>query len=253
MKRQIISLHVPYSASVLFAQGDYQPGLTLTAVSPAGRRYIYTVDAWTPIQECRDVYAPGVRINFQGAELMEGEAWENEKCPMLEFTQAGRLFVVYSNSKLERPECFTAADNEADEGADWQRGGWVKLWRGLKRTSWWSNTTARLIMVDGLMDANRAEVVREYKGYKIVIPRGAFATSYWALSEECGVARKSVKGALEALKAAGEISVTKVGNNGAAGLVIQLLRYDILCSAHKGATEKRAERKGKARKTRKGV
>lgn len=81
--------------------------------------------------------------------------------------------------------------------------GHIKLHRGMLEWGWYTDLPACKLWLHVLLRANYKAC--EWKG--IEIPRGAFATSYAALSAESGLTVKQVRTALGKLKKTGEITV----------------------------------------------
>ena len=81
--------------------------------------------------------------------------------------------------------------------------GHIKLHRALTEWGWYKDLPTCKLWLHVLLRANYKAC--EWQG--IEIPRGAFATSYAALSAESGLTVKQVRTALDKLKSTGEITV----------------------------------------------
>lgn len=81
--------------------------------------------------------------------------------------------------------------------------GHIKLHRGMLEWGWYTDLPTCKLWLHVLLRANYKAC--EWQG--IEIPRGAFATSYAALSAESGLTVKQVRTALDKLKSTGEITV----------------------------------------------
>lgn len=81
--------------------------------------------------------------------------------------------------------------------------GHIKLHRGMLEWGWYKDLPTCKLWLHILLRANYKAC--EWQG--IEIPRGAFATSYAALSAESGLTVKQVRTALDKLKSTGEITV----------------------------------------------
>lgn len=81
--------------------------------------------------------------------------------------------------------------------------GHIKLHRGMLEWGWYTDLPTCKLWLHLLLRANYKAC--EWQG--IEIPRGAFATSYAALSAESGLTVKQVRTALGKLKKTGEITV----------------------------------------------
>lgn len=81
--------------------------------------------------------------------------------------------------------------------------GHIKLHRALTEWGWYKDLPTCKLWMHVLLRANYKDC--EWQG--IEIPRGAFATSYAALSAESGLTVKQVRTALDKLKSTGEITV----------------------------------------------
>lgn len=81
--------------------------------------------------------------------------------------------------------------------------GHIKLHRALTEWGWYKDLPTCKLWLHILLRANYKAC--EWQG--IEIPRGAFATSYAALSAESGLTVKQVRTALDKLKSTGEITV----------------------------------------------
>ncbi len=81
--------------------------------------------------------------------------------------------------------------------------GHIKLHRALTEWGWYRDLPTCKLWLHVLLRANYKAC--EWQG--IEIPRGAFATSYAALSAESGLTVKQVRTALDKLKSTGEITV----------------------------------------------
>lgn len=81
--------------------------------------------------------------------------------------------------------------------------GHIKLHRGMLEWGWYTDLPTCKLWLHVLLRANYKAC--EWQG--IEIPRGAFATSYAALSAESGLTVKQVRTALGKLKKTGEITV----------------------------------------------
>lgn len=81
--------------------------------------------------------------------------------------------------------------------------GHIKLHRGMLEWGWYTDLPTCKLWLHVLLRANYKACA--WKG--IEIPRGAFVTSYAALSAESGLTVKQVRTALDKLKSTGEITV----------------------------------------------
>lgn len=81
--------------------------------------------------------------------------------------------------------------------------GHIKLHRGMLEWGWYTDLPTCKLWLHLLLRAN----YKACEWHGIEIPRGAFATSYTALSAESGLTVKQVRTALDKLKSTGEITV----------------------------------------------
>ena len=101
--------------------------------------------------------------------------------------------------------------------------GHIKLHRALTEWGWYTDLPTCKLWLHVLLRANYKAC--EWQG--IEIPRGAFATSYAALSAESGLTVKQVRTALDKLKSTGEVTV----NTNRHYTIVTVAKYDEYQSA----------------------
>lgn len=101
---------------------------------------------------------------------------------------------------------------------DYQRDGFICLWRTMKNWEWFTDVNTAHLFVYCLISANHKD--KKYKG--TLIKRGSFVTSYSKISAETGLSIKSVRTALKHLKRTNEVTCTTSRK----GTVIMVQNYN---------------------------
>lgn len=83
-----------------------------------------------------------------------------------------------------------------------EEGGWVKLYRSIRKWEWWEDINCYRLFTYCFMTANTAP--RRWKG--VWVGRGSFVTSYARLSSETALTVREVRTALEHLKSTNELT-----------------------------------------------
>ena len=125
---------------------------------------------------------------------------------------------------------------------------YVKISTRFTEWDWYRDSNTKVLFLHFLLKANTKDVC--YKG--IEIPRGSLITSYQILSNETGLSIKNIRTALNHLKMAGEVAITKYPKN----TVISIKNWDDYCLGGKvngtevASIERKERKEAKERKER---
>lgn len=125
---------------------------------------------------------------------------------------------------------------------------YVKISTRFTEWDWYRDSNTKVLFLHFLLKANTKDVC--YKG--IEIPRGSLITSYQILSNETGLSIKNIRTALNHLKMAGEVAISKYPKN----TVITVKNWDDYCLGGKvngtevASIERKERKEAKERKER---
>lgn len=85
--------------------------------------------------------------------------------------------------------------------------GYIRLDQRVLNCEWYKDINTFKVFLHILLKANYESVQRK----DIIVPRGAFATSYQELAEETGLSKQNVRTALNRMKSTGELEVKNCG------------------------------------------
>ena len=126
--------------------------------------------------------------------------------------------------------------------------GYVMLRASFTEWDWYKDSNTKILFLHFLLKANDRDSC--YKG--IEIPRGSLITSYQILSNETGLSIKNVRTALNHLKMADDVAITKNPKN----TVISIKNWDYYCLGGKvngtevASNERKERKEAKERKER---